>query len=188
MRRRSFVAGSLSLAALGACAKSSGPIALPHFTAEQLLARAAENGRNGRLTAFHFWATWCGPCIEEFPLIEQEWRGWIRAEKGLDFLGVSVDEPSLKIVKSDGYEAAVAARDEAVRAFIREQRTSFPMSVAVTEDPDEFAEQIDSGWPAVLPTTILFGFDGKLAHRNIGTLRVSKFADKVRDLLAGKQP
>lgn len=184
MRRRDFVAGSLAVAAIGACAKAP-PLELPHFSAEQLLERAKKNGLAGRLTAFHFWATWCGPCIEEFPLIEQEWRGWIRDEKGLDFLGVSVDEPSLKVVKKSGFDAAVLERDASVRKFVAERGTTFPMSIAVAEDPDAFADAIDSGWPAVLPTTLLFGLDGALAHRNIGELRVSRFRDKVRDLLAG---
>jgi len=185
VKRRSFVAGSLALGAAGAC-KGAPPAELPRFTAEALLARAKKNGEAGRLTAFHFWATWCGPCIDEFPLIEQEWRGWIRDEKGLDFLGVSVDEPSLSTIKKSGFDAAVLERDGSVRKFIAQQKTTFPMSIAVAEDPDAFAEAIDSGWPAVLPTTLLFGLDGELAHRNIGTLRASRFHDVVSDLLAGK--
>lgn len=187
MKRRRFVAGSLALAAAGACAKAA-PQALPHYSAAQLLERAKTNGAAGRVTAFHFWATWCGPCIEEFPLIESEWRGWIRDDKGLDFLGVSVDEPSLAVIKKQGFDAAVVARDASVRKFIAEQRTTFPMSIAVAEDPDAFAEEIDSGWPAVLPTTLLFGLDGALAHRNIGALRVSKFRDKVREALSSPSP
>lgn len=175
----------MALVVGSACAKAP-PLVLPRFSAAELLARAKKNGDAGKLTAFHFWATWCGPCIEEFPLIEQEWRGWIRDEKDLDFLGVSVDEPSLSAIKKSGFDAAVLERDELVRKFVGQQRTTFPMSVAVADDPDAFAEEMDSGWPAVLPTTLLYGLGGTLAHRNIGALRVSKFRDVVRDLLSGK--
>lgn len=186
MKRRGFVAGSFALAVAGACAKAA-PARLPHYSAEQLLARAKENGLAGRVTAFHFWATWCGPCIQEFPLIEREWRGWIRDDKTLDFLAVSVDEPSLSAVKKSGFEAAARERDESVRKFIAELGGTFPNAIADAPDgADGFAEQIDTGWPAVLPTTLLFGLDGALRYRNIGELRVSRFRDKVRDALEEK--
>ena len=192
MNRRVFVASSASFAALAACSKpasdpASAPIVLTPVTAESLLARIAENAKSGKLTALHFWATWCGPCIEEFPLIEQEWRGWMSAEKGLDFLAVSVDDVPLSIVKKDGYDAAVVSRDTSVRKFIAERRTTFPNAVATTDDPDDFGDQLDPGWKGVLPSTLLFGLDGKLAYRNLGVLKVSKFGDTVRDLLSGKK-
>lgn len=190
MKRRGFVAGSIgsfALLAAGGCAKTAPRAAFPHLSAEQLLERAKKNGLAGKVTAFHFWATWCGPCIDEFPLIEQEWRGWMRDDATLDFLAVSVDEPSLSAVKKVGFEAASKERDESVGRFVAEQRTTFPMSIAeAPEGADGFAEAIDSGWPAVLPTTLLFGLDGALAHRNIGTLRVSRFRDKVREALEKK--
>ena len=36
---------------------------------------------HGRLTIVNFWATWCPPCLEEMPILEQAHRDW--SELGL---------------------------------------------------------------------------------------------------------
>ena len=189
MKRRAFVGGSIAAAGLlagpSACRRSKPHEPAPiHVTAEQLLARVKESGARGHVTALHFWATWCGPCIEEFPLLEREWRGWIKQEPRLDFLAVSVDEPTPPALERLGADGAAKERDEAVKAFVREHGASFPVGIAVADDPDTFSATIDEGWPSVLPTTLLFGRDGTVVWRNIGVLRVSAFRDQVRDALA----
>ncbi len=45
----------------------------------------------GRLLVLHFWATWCPPCVEEFPSLAQFWKEHER-DPNLELLAVSVDE------------------------------------------------------------------------------------------------
>jgi thiol-disulfide isomerase/thioredoxin len=45
----------------------------------------------GRIVVVNFWATWCAPCQEELPRLDQlaqEWTG-----KHVSFVAVSIDEP-----------------------------------------------------------------------------------------------
>jgi peroxiredoxin len=44
----------------------------------------------GKLLVLNFWATWCAPCVEEMPALDELQRRF--AGKGLVVLGVSVDE------------------------------------------------------------------------------------------------
>src|SRR5712692_6968473 len=44
--------------------------------------------RSGRAVLVNFWATWCGPCVEEMPRLAAASRE--AAGAGADFVGVSV--------------------------------------------------------------------------------------------------
>src|SRR4249920_3670886 len=57
----------------------------------------ADNGRTvsldsfgGKVLVLNFWATWCAPCIEELPSLDQFQRDF--ADSGVVVLGVSVDK------------------------------------------------------------------------------------------------
>ena len=57
----------------------------------------ADNGRTvsvpnfgGKLLLLNFWASWCGPCVEETPSLSKLAQDY--ASKGVVVLGVSVDK------------------------------------------------------------------------------------------------
>lgn len=44
----------------------------------------------GRPLLINFWATWCGPCLKEIPLL----REFHTAQAGIDVIGIAVDDPA----------------------------------------------------------------------------------------------
>lgn len=89
-----------------ALSKGSAPVA-PEFDLEVLdipapagkEAGAASSDGQVSLSEFaetpvvlNFWASWCTPCEEEAPVLEQSWRRW--SDRGVLFLGVNTQDLS----------------------------------------------------------------------------------------------
>lgn len=85
-----FGALALTLLALGASAKElSGPA--PSFTLQTLDGKTVSlSDYRGRVVMINFWASWCGPCRQEMPLLEEIYRDYHKA--GFTLLGVNLDE------------------------------------------------------------------------------------------------
>lgn len=108
------------------------------------------DGRTRRLSEFagktvvlNFWASWCGPCLEEMPdFIDLQAR---YGDRGVQFLGVAVDE-------------AAPARELATRL-----KLNYPSMVGDLEAMD-IARRLGNT-AGVLPYTVLIGADGKVLAR-----------------------
>jgi thiol-disulfide isomerase/thioredoxin len=102
----------------------------------------------GNVVLLNFWATWCVPCIEEFPDLLR-----IRSEcasKGLDLVLVSIDD--LKKTNTD------------VRRFLRKMDVSFPTYIKSARDDEAFINSVDPAWRGAIPATFIFDRQGKLVH------------------------
>jgi cytochrome c biogenesis protein CcmG, thiol:disulfide interchange protein DsbE len=99
----------------------------------------------GRPVVVNFWATWCEPCVREFPLLARAAAGH-RADR-LAVVGVLVQD-----------------RPDAARAFIRQHGGGWPVGV----DADRRAA---GAWGVVgLPHTFFVRPDGTLAAHQLGEL------------------
>ena len=103
------------------------------------------------LTVVNFWATWCAPCIEEFPYFVQ--LGKDLADQGVEVFFVSMDFEDEK---------------PAVKAFLAEQGYSSTSYLRTGKD-HEFITAIHGEWTGVLPATFLYTQNGSLADFWQGT-------------------
>ena len=101
------------------------------------------DGGSGRPTVIDFWATWCGPCRTELPVLD---RLAGRHRGAIDFIAVSVDEP--------GERARVLA-------FLAERRLSLPVALDGLAVANRFLV-------TNLPHLILVGAAGRIREQLVG--------------------
>ena len=163
---------ALVVALLGAlsCQKSTPAAAPPPqpvtmITLDQIQARLAEDKAAGRIAVLHMWATWCGPCVEEFPELAKFQRDLLTNDKTVDFFAVSVDDPGNK--------------DDVVK-FVADSGARFPVFIADAPDQEAFARGINPAWPSVLPTTFFYGTDGATKDIVLGEIEsAAEFRKKI---------
>jgi cytochrome c biogenesis protein CcmG, thiol:disulfide interchange protein DsbE len=97
----------------------------------------------GRLLVLNFWATWCAPCVEEVPSLNQLQR--MMAGSGVVVLGISVDR-----------------NEERYKAFLQK----FNITFQTARDPNEDISYRYGTFK--VPETYIIGAGGKVLDKIIG--------------------
>ncbi len=102
---------------------------------------------DGKLVLLNFWASWCGPCREEMPLLDQlQVR---HAPRGLQVVGVAVDNAA------------------AVREYLAQQPVEYPILLDTTEIGPDSSQRFGDN-RSVLPYSVLIGPDRRVIARHFG--------------------
>ncbi len=112
------------------------------------------------------WATWCAPCVEEFPDIVAVYRQY--KNRGLKVVFVSVN-----------FEDQA---DDA-RAFLKAQGVDFPTYLKLNDDR-AFINTLDPNWSGAMPATWLYDGAGEKRHFWIGKVSREQLTKKIRDVLS----
>ena len=102
---------------------------------------------NGKPLMINFWATWCGPCREEFPdlvKLDAEYRGKI------DFITVTLD-----------FEEEL---NTGVPKFLAEMKAQMPTFLLVTPDETAAIAAVTKEWAGALPFTVIYEPKGALVY------------------------
>jgi len=106
---------------------------------------------SGKPRLVNFWATWCGPCREEFPdlvKIDEEYKGKI------DFITITLD-----------FEEELTT---GVPKFLREMKAEMPTYLLTSADENTLIASISKDWSGALPFTILYNENGEITYSRQG--------------------
>jgi thiol-disulfide isomerase/thioredoxin len=100
----------------------------------------------GRVTLINYWASWCGPCREEMPLLDAYARG--QAAGGVHVVGVALDDEA-------------PALD-----YFRRGQFGFPSAVEASGDSDSSVRL--GNMYGILPFSVLVAADGRIIDTHAG--------------------
>jgi cytochrome c biogenesis protein CcmG, thiol:disulfide interchange protein DsbE len=119
----------------------------------------------GRVVVVNFWASWCVPCREEMPALEEVSQGYAEAGKPVTVVGVDASD----------------VRSEAAK-FLAEVGVTYP----TVYDQQGLRGGVAASWSVTgLPQTWFVARDGSRAGRVGGRLTVDDLRSRVDELLAG---
>jgi thiol-disulfide isomerase/thioredoxin len=106
----------------------------------------------------NFWATWCPPCIEELPLLDQFYRD--NVANSWQVVGLAIDQPS------------------AVRSFLQRMPISFPVGLAGLGGT-ELSKALGN-LAGALPYTVVISGSGETVQRKMGRVTAADLAQWVK--------
>jgi len=140
-------------------ADAGGPA--PSFTLAALTGQqAALSQYKGQVVMVNFWATWCGPCQQEMPLLDQMYKKYKPA--GFTLIGVNVDKEG-----------------PAVKDLMARKPVSFPVLL----DP---ANQVSKAYHVdEMPSSVLIDRKGEIRyiHRGYRPGDENEYQDRIRQLI-----
>jgi thiol-disulfide isomerase/thioredoxin len=119
---------------------------------EQGIRELVQN-HSDKLRLINVWATWCGPCVSEFP--EFITMNRMYRKRDFEFISISADEP---------------AKQNKALQFLQKQEASSKNYIFNGDNKYKLIEAIDPKWPGALPYTLLVEPGGKIVFAKEGAI------------------
>jgi peroxiredoxin len=129
------------------------PVTLQMATADDL--KKLRTNPTGKVLLINFWATWCGPCLTEFPDLENTFRMFRRRD--FDLVTVSTNLPDEKA---------------GVMKLLQAQHASNRNLQFATEDTYGLQAAFDPHWEAGVPYTMVIAPGGKVLYQKQGEVDI----------------
>ena len=145
-----------SLASSGLTGQAAPDFALKSSSGENL--RLSEY--RGDVVMVNFWATWCGPCRQEMPLLDELYSRYQRV--GFSLLGVNIDDNESKAM-----------------GMVSELGVSFPVLFDSRKEVSKLYE-VES-----MPVTVIIDREGtvRFVHQGYKPGYEDQYLDQIRTLL-----
>ncbi len=135
----------------------------------------------GRLRVINLWATWCVPCVEEFPGLVSLSR---RLEtRDFDLITVSVDDPKDRDKALAFLRRQHAAVPPGARASVATQGRTTNNFIYTGPGGDALAQALDPRWPGGYPYTVVIAPGGEILQRYSGALDTAELQSRLIDRL-----
>lgn len=170
-----------TFALAGAAATHAAPF--PVTPADASVIKKAIAAQKGHVVVVNFWATWCGPCVAEFPELVTTARKF--ALRNFEFLTISADDPKeIAKVKSFLEKRGAGLSDRQKKTVASDGRTTNSY-LYNGNSTDDLMKALDPEWPGGIPHTVLIGTSGEILWRHNGAIDGEELRAKVLEVMGG---
>lgn len=124
------------------------------------------NKQGEKLRLINIWATWCGPCIVEFPDFVDINRMY--RDRAFEFIALSADKLSLK---------------QKALAFLQKKEASNTNYIFAGDNIYDLIDKVDQDWQGSLPYTVLIDPQGKVLYKVEGVINPMKLKKAIVESL-----
>lgn len=114
-------------------------------------------GHRGKWVVVNFWATWCGPCLQEMP----ELSALHAMRSNVEVVGLAYED----------------IEPDEMRAFLEKHPVAYPIVIL-----DPYNPPADFATPRGLPMTYLIAPDGKVARQFLGPVDARKIEQTIAEV------
>ena len=124
----------------------------------------------GKILVVNFWATWCPPCVKEFPYFIKLFDTYNNKEVVL--ISVSVDHPD--------------TIPDRVLPFLKKHKVPFTVDVLKSESPGDLMKKFSPEWAGGVPATFVYDDKGNLKRTWFEEVTYEELIEVVDPLLKKK--
>jgi peroxiredoxin len=133
-----------------------------------------------QLRLINVWATWCVPCVEEFPNLVTLIRQF--QNRNLEVITISVDAPKDQPAALQFLQRQHAALPHRLTRVLKKEGRS-TNNYIFAGNLGDLQAALDSAWPGPVPYTLLIAPGGKILYRHVGAINLADMRTRLVDQL-----
>ena len=130
-----------------------------------------------KVRLFNVWATWCGPCVEEFPQLVATSRKF--GLRDFEFISISMDDPRNVEEVKEFLEKHNAVVPDKLKPSLKAEGRKGNAYVFNEASQEELIKALDPEWPGPIPHTLVVAPGGEMIFRHNGPIDGDELRAKI---------
>jgi len=142
---------------------------------------ALRKGGTKNVRLYNVWATWCVPCVAEFPELVATSRKFDM--RNFEFISISIDAAANVSKVKNFLEDKSAGLSERLKKSVKAEGRTSNSYLFTGGNVEDLMKVLDPEWPGGVPHTLLVDTNGKVLWRHNGAVQGDELRSKVLEYL-----